>query len=238
MNLRASAKVGADIDGEDVLRIAVGFFERLKALVEGLHRGLVQMVYGAVMVLPGAAVERAGEQLQAQHGIGIVAVLVADGQVLAVFEAVLAVVLRVAEDDDGFFAVLRGELRGVADEGAADALALVLGQHAERTEGENIHGLPLLIQQPGAGVQDTAHQLSVELGDEVVFGQEIGVGAQDVSQVVLLAAGEVQVPEGAAGELFDEAVVGRGFGAEGEGHGEVLGGRVRAILTYESSRFF
>lgn len=41
-------------------------------------------------------------------------------------------------------------------------------------------------------------------------------------QVVLLATGEVQIPEGQAGELFDRAVIGGGFGADQQGHGEFL----------------
>jgi len=45
------------------------------------------------------------------------------------------------------------------------------------------------------------------------------VRAQGVDEVVLDAAGEVEVPEGAAGEGFDGAVVGGGFEAEEEGHG-------------------
>lgn len=149
---RASAQVGADIDGEDVLGVVVGFFERLEALVEGFDGGFVHVVHVAVAVFPGVIRQGSGVQLQGEHAVGIIAVEVADVEVLAVFEAVLAVVVRVAEDDDDLFAVLDGELGGVADEGAADALALVFGQDADRAEGEAIQGLVLLVEQPGAGV--------------------------------------------------------------------------------------
>ena len=159
--------------------------------------------------------------------MGVIAVQVADVQVLAVFEAVLAVVVRVAEDDDGFFALLAGEIPRVADEGAADALALVFGQDADRAEGEDIHGLALLIQQPGAGVHDIAHQPAVQLGDEIVFGQEIGVGAHLVNQVMFQAAGEVEIPESKAGEGTRRGGSRRG----------VSGRRRRDIWFFLSGRF-
>lgn len=44
-----------------------------------------------------------------------------------------------------------------------------------------------------------------------------------MDEVMLLAAGDVEVPEGAAGEVFDGEVVGGGFEAEEEGHGRFLG---------------
>ena len=86
-------------------------------------------------------------------------------------------------------------------------LLIGAGVHGQGAEGEDIHPGPLPVRQPGPGVHDVGRQLPVQLAHQIQLQDKVRAAAQDVGDIVLLTAGDVQVSEGPAVELLHGPVV-------------------------------
>ena len=157
------------------------------------------------------ASKKARAQFQHQQPQGELAVQAAHPQVLARPEAVPAVVVRIAQDQDGGIPLPHHQRLGVLDQRRAHAPPLPGRVHAQRPEGGGLHLFAQFVDDPGTGEQDAADDLPLHLGHAGQFRQEVFVASHHVDEVMLIATGLVQVPERFARQRLDGGVVGLGF---------------------------
>ena len=129
--------------------------------------------------------------------------LEADVELLAALVAACDVVVGVAEVDHRIIAHIPSDSERMLKQSLADASALILGEHAQRTHSDDILHAALLIDEFSLAVHDSADDLTVSDGYEVELGDKIGVIAHYMDEVVLEAARHREVPESLTSEIFD-----------------------------------
>ena len=167
----------------------------------------VDVHHRAFPVHPFPAVQRPLPELLDHHGRRESAVLQAHVKFLAAFEAQAHIVGGTAEDDDHIPAQLRRPPEGVAEQLPAVALALAPGLNGHRAEGEDVLNRPVPAGEGGFGVHHAADDLPVQLGHEIKLRDEVPVIPHDADQVMLGAAGGVDVVKGPPGNVLHRLAV-------------------------------
>ena len=163
------------------------------------------------MEVPSSAVERAGAQLLHQQRRRKVVSLQADVVFPAALKASGHVVVGISENHDHLIAHFQSHCEGMLDQRLAAALALTLRRHADRPKGYAWLLPTLAIDEPALRVHDAADDLAILFQHKGQLRDKVRVPAHRMHKVMLVAAGNILIPERLAGQVFHRAVVVRGF---------------------------
>ena len=96
----------------------------------------------------------------------------------------------------------------------------MFGQNAYRSESENVFFVSVFFDQFVAGVHNAADDFSVKLDDKVQLRQKVGMRTHYVSQIMLVAARNIQVPKSFSDDVFHFGAVFFFFVSDGN-HGRL-----------------
>ena len=95
--------------------------------------------------------------------------------------------------------------------GAAELLSLIFWSNAKRSEGKNLLALAKLVLKPCLRVHDVADDFAVNFKNKSKLGDEVGMRAHRVDEIVLVRARLVDIPKRLACKFFYCSVIFFGF---------------------------
>ena len=129
-------------------------------------------------------------------------------------EAACAVEVDIALHADAACTHGGGLLQRIVQKQLAVALPLICGRDTDGPESHHGKITAIVCMDHGPHKQDMPDQLAVLFQNKVQFGDEIGIVAQHMYDVMFQTAGAVDVPECLAGQVFHGAEVSGGFLAD------------------------
>jgi hypothetical protein len=131
----------------------------------------------------------------------------ADPAILSVPEAVLAVIMRIAQNDDRRKFSLLNQFSRAFYQSGAYSNPLMVGMNAQRTKGGRLDHLIVFIDDMGFRVPYATYNRTVDFSDVMQFVDAIGMPLHQVHQIVLIASRPVQIPERFSGQRFYPCVI-------------------------------
>lgn len=133
--------------------------------------------------------------------------LKADVVFTAAFIASCNVVIGITEVDNSIVSHIGSYTEGVLQQSFSVTFSLIFGEYADRSHSDDLFFTAVFISELSLAVHNAADDPSADFDNIVEFGDKVLMLSHDMYEVVLVAAGLVEVPESFTGDIFNFAVV-------------------------------
>jgi len=127
----------------------------------------------------------------------------------------LAIVVWMAVNDDGFVSHFKCCLLRAGNQRRTNPLPLAGGQDADWAKGRYANLVARFIDEVRFGIHDIPDDFVIENGDEIQPWNKIWMGSHFVDEIMLVAAWNIEIPKRLSGEFFDFPVIVPGFIPDG-----------------------